>query len=77
MAGELPSLMWARVAELPEFRMGVHRVVVRLVSGAWFDDVLVFGGRVTRVLGQDGVPFDPGDVVAVEDQSERPLPRGI
>ena len=42
VAGELPALIRVKVAELPEFRMGVHRVGVRLASGAWWDDVLVF-----------------------------------
>jgi hypothetical protein len=57
--------------------MGVHRVGVRLISGISVDDVLVSRGRVTRVLGHDPISFEAAEVVAIEDQSERPLPPGV
>jgi hypothetical protein len=71
---ELPDAIRIRVRALPEFRMGVHRVGVRLMSGIKVDNVLVSSGRVTRVLGRDRVPFDAAEVVDVTDQSELPLP---
>lgn len=36
--------------------MDVHRAGVRLDDGRWYDDVLVSGRRMTRVLGRDDVP---------------------
>jgi hypothetical protein len=54
---------------MPEFRMGV-----RPVSGIKVDDVLISGGRVTRVLGQEHPTFDATEVIEVEDQRQRPLP---
>jgi len=74
---ELPDRVREQVRALPEFRMGVHRVGVRLLSGIRVDDVLVSGGRITRVLGRDHVPFDAAEVFEVVDQSELPLPPGV
>lgn len=73
----LPAAVAAEVLRLPEFRMGVHRVGVRLTDGMCVDDVLVSGGRVTKVLGRDHVGFRADEVIEVVDQSERPLPPGI
>jgi hypothetical protein len=73
---DLPPAIATQVQQFPEFRMGVHRVGVKLVSGIRVDDVLVSGGRVTRVLGRDQVPFDATEVVEIEDQSARSLPPG-
>lgn len=74
---ELPAPVREQIRELPEFRMGVHRVGVRLVCGIRVDNVLVSAGRVTRVLGRDHVPFDAAEVFEVVDQSELPLPPGL
>ena len=73
---QLPPAMIAEIRRLPKFRMGVHRIGVRLTCGIRVDDVLVSGGRVTRVLGRDHVPFDAAEAFEIEDQSERPLPPG-
>ena len=77
MSDQLPPAIAAEIHQLPEFRMGVHRVGVRLRSGISVDDVLVSSGRVTRVLGHDRIPFEAAEVVDIEDQSERPLPPGV
>ncbi|HEY3406569.1 MAG TPA: hypothetical protein VGK53_00195 [Propionicimonas sp.] len=74
MTDELPDAMRAQVQAMMEFRMGVHRIGVRLVSGVKVDDVLISGGRVTRVLGRDHPTFDASEVIEVEDQREWPLP---
>ena len=76
MTDELPEAIRVRVRALPEFRMGVHRVGVRLVCGITVDNVLVSSGRVTRVLGRDHIPFDAAEVIDVTNQSELPLPAG-
>jgi hypothetical protein len=72
----LPGAMAEQVSRMYEFRMGVHRVGVWLANGTQFDDVLVSAGSVTRVIGQDTVPFDVGDVIAVFNQADLPLPPG-
>jgi hypothetical protein len=77
VSDQLPKAIAAEIHRLPEFRMGVHRVGVRLMSGISVDDVLISGGRVTRVLGHDPISFEAAEVVAIEDQSERPLPPGV
>lgn len=41
VSAELPAAIAARIGELDEFRMGVHRVGGRLTGGGRFDDVLV------------------------------------
>ncbi len=71
---ELHPTVAAQVADFREFRMGVHRVGVTLLSGVHVDDVLVSQGRVTKVIGRGDVPFRAAEVVAVIDQSDRWLP---
>ena len=73
----LPAAVAAEVRLLPEFRMGVHRIGVLLTDGVRVDDVLVSGGRVTKVLGRDHVAFRADEVIEVVDQSECPLRPGI
>ena len=48
--------------------MGAHRVKVVLRDGREYTDVYVAWGKdVVRVGTSDFVPFDPADVVAVEN----------
>lgn len=47
MSDALPESIADQVRAVPEFRMGVHRVGVRLVCGISVSDVLVLSGRVT------------------------------
>lgn len=54
--------------------MGVNRVRVELTDGRTFDNVMVAGGRVMKVLGRNEIPFDASDVVAVTDFTDAPLP---
>lgn len=77
MTDMLPDAIRAQVQAMPEFRMGGHRIGVRLISGSNVDDVLISGGRVTRVLGRDHPTFNAGEVIEVEDQSELALPSGL
>lgn len=76
MSVRLPDSIRSQVRGFDEFRMGVHRIGVELADGRSFDNVLVSGPNVTRVLGHDAVPFDAADVIGVTDQSEMPLPPG-
>ncbi|MEO8829619.1 hypothetical protein [Lapillicoccus sp.] len=76
MPNELPPAIANEVAGWPEFRMGVTRVRVELADGRTFDDVMVAGGRVAKILGRDEIPFEASDVVAVTDFGEAPLPPG-
>lgn len=56
--------------------MGVSRARVELNDGRTFDNVMVAGGRVVKVLGWDEIPFEASDVVAVTDFTDAPLPPG-
>jgi hypothetical protein len=76
VSSDLPPSIADEVAVWPEFRMGVHRVQVELADGRRFDDVMVAGARVVKVLGRDDVPFDASAVVAAIDRSNAPLPPG-
>ena len=59
----LPDAMRVQVQAISEFRIGVHRIGVRLVCGIKVDDVLISGYRATRVLGRDNPTFDaPGTI---------------
>jgi hypothetical protein len=76
VSDQLPPDIADEVAAWPEFRMGVHRVRVKLNDGRTFDNVMVAGGRVAGVLGRDEVPFEASQVVAVTDFADAPLPPG-
>jgi hypothetical protein len=52
---------------IPEFRMGVHRVRVRLTDGRVIRDVLISGNRVSWVFGEDAIPFRAEEVEALLD----------
>jgi hypothetical protein len=62
-----------KVAGWPEFRMGVHRVVVVLQDGTTVPDAFVSGGQIKGVgVSGDGtgpVPFGADDVADLLDQS--------
>ena len=74
MTDVLPDATRAQVQAMPKFRMGVHRIGVRPVSGIKVDDVLISGGRVTGLLGQEHPRIDATEAMEVEDQRGRPLP---
>jgi hypothetical protein len=76
VSNELSPDIADEVAGWPEFRMGVNRVRVELNDGRTFDNVMVAGGRVVKVLGWDEIPFEASDVVAVTDFTDAPLPPG-
>ena len=51
--------------DVPEFRMGVHRVSVLLTDGRVIPDVLISGNRVSWVFGYDTIPFRADQVERV------------
>jgi len=69
----LPAELAAKVSQWPEFRMGVHRVVVVLRDGSKVSDVFVSGGAARGVcMSADALgptPFGADDVADVEDAS--------
>ena len=70
----LPQSVVDQVLAMPEYRMGVHRVALRLDDGTVIEPVLVSWARdVVRVGDEptDGsLPLDPTEVIAAEDRSE-------
>jgi hypothetical protein len=52
----------------PEFRMGVHRVSVRLTDERIVHGVLVSGRRVSWVFGEDTIPFLPDQIETLLDE---------
>jgi len=50
----------------PETGMGYWVVSVTLKDGRSYDRVVVNGGLVTQVYGEDTVPFDPDDIVDIK-----------
>lgn len=76
MSDKLPQAIADEVAGWTEFRMGVNRVQVKLADGRVFENVMVAGGRVVKVLGQPDLMFDASDVVAVADFADAPPPPG-
>lgn len=76
VSDQLPPTIANEVAGWLEFRMGVHRVRVELADGRAFEDVMVGGARVVKVLVRGEIPFEASDVVAVTDFSEALLSPG-
>jgi hypothetical protein len=64
----LPDTLVTQLDRIPEFRMGVHRVSVRLTDGRTVHDVLVSGRRVSWVFGEDTIPFRPEQIDALIDE---------
>lgn len=57
------SEKWApKLLSQPETGMGYQVVTVRLSDGTAFDDVVVVGGRITRVPGFQRIPFSEAEI---------------
>ena len=66
---EIPSQFISQVLQMPEHSYGVTRVKVTLEDGRVFNDVFVaWGKEIVRVGSEEGAPFDPTKIVAVEHQ---------
>jgi hypothetical protein len=62
-----------KIAEWPEFRMGVHRIAVLLRDGTTVHEVFVSGGLIRGVGSTQHdtgpIPFGPDDIADVQDES--------
>ena len=66
---DLPDTIQEKLATIPEYRHGVHRVVVTLDDGTEIHDVFVaWGSEVIRVGEDERINFDPGLVVDIRRQ---------
>ena len=66
----VPEHLSARVALLPEHRIGIHRVTVELLDGKTFSPVLIaWETEIVRVEGSDDIPFAEADIVDLYDAS--------
>ena len=71
MAVELPEHRQERVRELPEWRMGTHRVTLVLADGRTFSPVdIAWAKEIVRVDGSEVIPFTAGEIVEVVDASD-------
>ena len=62
----LPEHIQERIAGMPEFHYGVHRVTVELADGRVFPNVEVaWHSEVIRVPPHSSIPFRADDVVNV------------
>jgi hypothetical protein len=61
------SAKWARaVISLPEIRMGSQLATVRLKDGRKFDHVLIVEGHITKIAGNDNIPFTEDEIDQIE-----------
>jgi hypothetical protein len=70
MTRKLPTPIQEKILSFPEYRMGAHKVALKMRNGALVEDVIVaWGNEVVRVGGVNGCLIDPNDVVEVENRS--------
>ena len=63
---------WAEfLASKPETGMGDQTGDVTLADGRVFTDVVIVGGRITKVRGRTDIPFDGVEVVKIEVTGRR------
>lgn len=67
---KLPVSIQEKVAGFPEYRMGAHKIAVRLKDGRVVEDVIVaWSEEIVSVGGRPEVSFATDDVVDAEDRS--------
>jgi hypothetical protein len=66
----LPDDFVRQIQSMYEFRMGVHRVGLKLTDGREFSDVFVSGERVSWVAGCDTIPFRASTIAKVWNSIE-------
>ena len=70
MSAHLPSNVTDLILGFPEYKMGTHKVALKLRDGSVVEDVLVAWGKdVIRVGGVDGCLFDTESVIDAYDRS--------
>ena len=66
----LPEAIREKVARLPEYRMGAHKVAIVLRDGRVVEDVIVaWEKEIISEGGHTGLSFAPEEVVDVVDRS--------
>jgi len=66
----LPEPIREKIASFPEYRMGAHKVAVRLASGQVFEDVIVaWESEIVSVGGKSAIPFAAEEIVDVYNRS--------
>lgn len=66
----LPEAVCEKLSRFPEYRMGAHKVAVRLRDGRVIEDVVVaWEKEIIRVGDSADIPFSTDDVVDVMDRS--------
>lgn len=67
----LPEHLSARIAHLPEYRLGVHRVTAKLRDGRICYPVLVaWETEIVRAEGSSEIPFTADDLVDLYHENE-------
>ncbi len=62
----LPESIREKLVRLPEYRMGAHKIAVRLKDGTIVEDVIIaWQQEIVSVGGSPDIPFAPDDVVDV------------
>jgi len=66
----LPEPIREKIASFPEYRMGAHKVAVRLANGRVFEDVIIaWESEIVSVAGKSEIPFAAEEIVDVYDRS--------
>jgi hypothetical protein len=68
MNNKFPEAIKSQIALYPEYRQGTNKVKVTLRDGREFSSVYVaWGDEVVKVGSGRDIPFDPAEVVQVEN----------
>jgi hypothetical protein len=69
MQRDLPKQLQDKVAEMPEYSYGVHRVIAILDDGTKVYDVFIgWAKEIVKVGISEQVPFDPARIIDVQRQ---------
>jgi hypothetical protein len=68
MSNEVPERIRDLLLNMPEYKYGVNRIRVTLADGKKFEHVHVaWVSEVIKVEGFKSIPFDPAEIVEVEN----------
>lgn len=68
MTNILPSFIKEQILQMPEYKYGVNKVIVRLKNGQVYGSIHVaWGDEIVKVGQNTEVPFDAEDVVEVQN----------
>lgn len=64
----LPKQISEKVARLPEYKMGTHKVTLRLKDGRVLKDVIIaWEKEIVSIGGKQEIIFNPEDIVDILD----------